>query len=197
MDEETRKAIEIAKEEAGLSFAEDFFTKTEKGKIKSFVPQRMGDYLMENQSFKVIKGNDKKIYHYTNGYYKENGISFINESVVKVLGNLYKSFHLSETLSYIKNSNYIDANDINHEWINFKNGLYNPITKEFKEHTSDIFTLEQLPYEYAPSADCPLFKETLKSKCDNEWKEQVVQEMFGYCFLHDNRFEKAFLLYLL
>jgi len=174
---------------------EDFFTKRLDGTIKAFVPSLLGEFIKQRFNFKTIKGNDRQIYYYQQGYYKENGIALIKGQATSLLNSLFRDNYVGEVLSYIRNTTYIDAKEINHNWINLKNGLLNPITKEFKEHTSKIFTLQQLPINYEPEADCPLFKEKLKEKCDEEWKYDVTQEMFGYCLLKDQRFEKAFLLY--
>jgi putative DNA primase/helicase len=119
------------------------------------------------------------------------------------LGDWYKEYFVKETISYIRNTTYIDADEINHNWINLKNGLLNPLTKEFKQHTPEIFTLMQLPIEYNPEATCALWEETLHNKTKlaaddkygKDWKYNLTQEMFGYCFIPDNRFELAFLLY--
>lgn len=166
-----------------------------KGRPTAFLPKRMGDYIMERWYFKCVKGNDKQIYFYDEGYYKQNGISLIKAVSTSLLADLFKSYYVNEVENYIRNKSYVEPKSINNEWINLKNGLLNPITKEFKKHTPDIFSLHQLPIEYDPKADCPLFKSKLKEKCDDDWKFGLIQEMFGYCFLKDNRFEKAFLFY--
>ncbi len=188
-----------AEEEAEEIEPEMFFTRYTEGKnegqIKTFVPKRLGDFIMEKHFFKTIKGNDKQIYYYSKGYYKENGIALIRSLATSLLDFLFKEHHISETIAYIRNSTYIDADEINHNWINLKNGLLNPLAKEFKDHTPEIFCLKQLPIEYDPNVDCPFFKQKLKEKCDKNWKFELIQEMFGYCFLPDNRFEKAFLFY--
>ncbi len=176
-----------------------FFTKHKEGKkegeIKAFVPKRMADFILETYKFKVIKGNDKQVYFYEKGYYKENGIALIRKITTNILGKLFKEYYVNETISYIRNLNYIGSDEINKEWINLKNGLLNPITKEFRDHTPDIFSLNQLPIEYNTKAKCLFFEEHLKKRCDEEWKYNLVKEMFGYCLFNDNRFEKAFLLY--
>jgi len=162
---------------------------------RAFVPKILGDLIMEKFAFKTVKGNDKQIYCYKEGYYQENGIALIKAEATRYLDTLFKECHANETVSYIRNSTYINADEINHNWINLKNGLFNPLTKEFQAHTPEIFCMHQLPYSYDPRADCPLWKEKLKEKCDEDWKYDLTQEMFGYSFLKDQRFEKAFLLY--
>jgi len=195
-----KKLMNSVKEEIKTKIIEEkispflFFSQEDDEKPK-FVPKLLGDYLLNKFNFKTIRGNDKQIYYYKDGYYQENGISIIKEQATFLLDSFFRDHYVYETLSYIRNSTYIEADQINNEWINLKNGLLNPITKEFKEHTPTIFCLQQLPIDYDINATCPIWTEQLKSKCDPEWKYDLTQEIFGYCFLHDNRFEKAFLLY--
>jgi len=197
-----KEAKDILGKEFGVEIplaAEDFFTKhiegKNEGKIKSFTPKKMADFILKKYKFKVIKGNDKQIYFYEGGYYKENGIALIRKITTDILKDLFKEYYVNETISYIRNLNYVESDEINKEWINLKNGLLNPITKEFKEHTPDIFCLNQLPINYDTEATCTNFKENLKKRCDLDWKYDLIQEMFGYSLLGDNRYEKAFLLY--
>lgn len=178
---------------------EDFFTKftegVNKGKPKTFIPKTMAEFILRKFSFRVIKGNDMQIYFYDKGYYKENGLALIRKIVTAELKNLFKDHYVKETIAYIRNLNYIDSEQIDKEWLNLQNGLLNPITKEFKEHTPTLFSLNQLPIKYNPEEECTLFKEQLKERCDEDWKYELIKEMFGYALLGDNRFEKAFLLH--
>lgn len=159
-----------------------------------FVPKRLGDKLMCDFSFKTLKGSDK-IYFYSGGVYKKYGDELIKELVANELGDKFSQHHTSETLAYIRASTYIDPEEVNNGWVNLKNGLIDPSCGEFIPHTPEIFSTVQLPIIYDSDADCPMFKEMLKSKCDKDWKYHLVQEMFGYPLLNDQRFEKAFLFY--
>ena len=188
--QENQKQSETAQTNPEIFFAHD-----KNGKVTKFIPKTLGDFILQKYRFKTIKGNDKQIYYYKDGYYKENGIALIRNFATTLLDSFFKDHYVNEVVSFIRNSTYIEASDINHNWTNLKNGLLNPITKEFKEHTPDIFTLKQSPINYDPNASCSTFKEKLKERCDEDWKYKLIQEMFGYCFLTDNRFEKAFLFH--
>jgi len=197
-----KKAKEILQEEfdsgigiSSFSFFSTFTKGKRKGQLKSFLVKDMADYILEENSFKVIKGNDKQMYFYENGYYKENGIALIKNIVTKILGSLFKEHYVNETISYIRNLNYIGADTIERKLINLKNGLLNPLTKEFLPHSPKFFCLNQLPIEYDKKAHCPLFIKELKKKCPISWKYDLIQEMFGYCLSEDDEYEKAFLLY--
>ncbi len=166
-----------------------------KGKIKAFVPKLLGDYIKEEIIFKTVEGNDKQIYYYSDGYYKENGISLIKTKATQYLGKLFKNYYINEIEAYIRNTTYIKIDTLNHDWINLQNGLLNPVSKEFKPHTPDVFCLHQLDLNYDAEATCDEFLKQLKIKCPKDEIFESTQQMFGYCFLKDQRFEKAFLLH--
>ena len=91
------EAKKVIKEKFGVEIpksAKDFFSKhTEgknEGKIKSFIVKKMADFILEKYKFKVIKGNDKQIYFYEEGYYKENGIALIRKITTTILDSLFK-----------------------------------------------------------------------------------------------------------
>jgi len=187
--EVSRKKVEgiIKAYFANDSDAEEFF---EKGQ---FIPKRLGDRILDDANIKTLTGSNE-IYYYKDGVYMKGGREKIKELCVDLLQEKYSKHRFSETVSYIEGSTYIDPDEINNNWINLKNGLLDPITKEFKEHTPEVFSTIRIPIEYDSNADCPLFKEKLTEKTDAPTLS-VVQEMFGYCYLPGQRFEVAFLFY--
>ena len=188
----SNQLLEIHNPEEKEIRPEDFFETNKYGTPIKFIPSKLGDYILTKLSFKTLKDNER-IYVYKDGYYQEQGTSVINEVVTKILKDYFTRNRVIEVLTYIKYST--QTNEINLDWINFKNGLFNPITKEFREHTPDLFIITQLPYEYNSESDCPLWKEKLKEKCDEDWKYQVIQEWFGYHFLKGQKYEKALIFY--
>ena len=170
-----------------VSTAEGFFD----GKI--FISKKLGDKILENTHIKTLKGSGE-IYHYQDGVYLKDGKEKIKQLCINFLQELYTRNRFLEVVSWIEGCTYIDPGDIDNVWVNMENGLVDPITKEFKEHTPEIFSTIRIPITYDPKAKCPLFKEKLKEKIDKPTLD-VVQEMFGYVYLPKQRFEKAFLFY--
>lgn len=162
-------------------------------KKHEFVPKYLGDEIMKNVFFKTLKGSDK-IYRYHNGVYKEDGKELIKRMCVKYLEENFRTNYVNETITYIQSSTYIDPNEVNNEWINLENGLLKPMTGEFKMHTPKIFSIIRIPIIYDPKAGGPTFIEKIKEKL-NEESIEIVQEMFGYCYLPKQKYEVAFLLY--
>jgi putative DNA primase/helicase len=190
----TEAVIELAQREGLISPLEGpdrFFTEDKEHK---FIPKRLGDYIKEDNHFKTLIGNEKEIYHYKDGYYQKNGIAFIKQVVTDELGDEFKEHNVYEVVHYIINTTFVEPNSINNGYINFKNGLFNLSNKELIPHTPDVFSIQQIPYNYDKDARCNFFIEKLKERCD-ESTYILVQELFGYCFIEDNRFEKAFMFY--
>jgi putative DNA primase/helicase len=79
--------------------------------------------------------------------------------------------------------------------VNFKNGLFYVDSMELKEHSMDVLTTNQLPYDYDRNAECPNFMKALSDAVDNdEIKIRVIQEFAGYCLMHSKKYEKALFL---
>lgn len=160
---------------------------------RTFIPKTLGDYIMSKIWFITLKGSDE-IYYYSDGLYVRNGKELIKEMCTRFLDNAFRQSYVNETLEYVRNMTYKDPNEINSEWVNLENGLLNPLTKEFKSHTPNVFSITRIPIKYDPEADCPIWKKSLEERVDNN-TILTVQEMFGYCFISGQKYEKAFLLY--
>jgi putative DNA primase/helicase len=174
-------------------FFENVYVKDDKLIMSGFIPKRLGDFILSKMHFKTIRGNDK-MYFYEDGIYKDGGKETIKKMCKDILGEKFKASFVNEVITYIQASTYAEPNSINNEYVNLENGLLNPVTKEFLNHTPDIFSILRTPIKYDPSADCPLFKEKLSAKVGSDIFD-TTQEMFGYCFMPGQKYEKAFLLY--
>ncbi|GAG77149.1 unnamed protein product, partial [marine sediment metagenome] len=158
-----------------------------------FVPLLLADDIMTGIYFKTLKGNDK-IYRYYNGVYRDDGKETIKEMCMNFLKSSFSIHRVNETIACIQAKTYTDPDEINNNWINLENGLLDPTTSEFKPHTPEVFSIIRIPITYDPEADCPFFKEKLRGKV-SENKFNTIQEMFGYCYLPGQKFERAFLFY--
>jgi len=192
-----RKQLQTTNIEADIREFFDERTITDKNgnekTISTFNPKKMGDFIKSKVNFKTLMGSDE-IYYYKNGLYIPHGKELIKSFCVQLLGDTFKSRHMNEVVTYIQSSTYVEPNIINNEWMNLENGLLNPLTREFREHTPDIFSITRIPILYNPKAECPIWIKTLSEKID-DITYKTVQEMFGYCFLPGQKYEKAFLLY--
>ena len=169
--------------------------KNKEGKVigKRFVSKFLGDYIQKFTHFKTLIGN-QQVYVYNDGLYQPTGADFIKSGCKNLLDDEFTKNRVNETIAYIQAGTHTNPDEIDNGWINLENGLLNPDTMEFIDHTPDIFTIRRIPIAYDPDADCPMFKEKLAEKVDINTMT-VLQEMFGYCFMPGQRFEVAFMLY--
>ena len=77
--------------------------------------------------------------------------------------------------------------------LNFPNGMVNVENGERLPHMREYWSLRQMSYCYDPDADCKEWLAFLESVTDgDEAKQNLIQEMFGYCLTRDVRYQKCF-----
>ncbi|MEM1562999.1 MAG: phage/plasmid primase, P4 family, partial [Candidatus Bathyarchaeia archaeon] len=75
-------------------------------------------------------------------------------------------------------------------YICLKNGVFNLKTFSFEPHNPEILFLKRLNIIYDPNAKSEEWDRFLEQVVDKKYHD-VLYEFIGYCFLSDNRFEKA------
>ena len=61
-------------------------------------------------------------------------------------------------------------------------------------HSPDLFVLSSQPYVFDPSAQCPMWLRFLDESLLDVDSQKVLQEFFGLCLTHDQRFHKFLFL---
>jgi len=180
------KAVEV------LANVDEFFIENQNG-ATVFSPATLGERIMQETSIKTLRGSDEMFY-YTNGVYIPHGKEIVKEKCLSHLQEFYSTHRAKETIGYIQARTYTNPQEVDPEWLNFGNGLLNPTTMEFKDHTPEHFSTTRLPVIYDPEATCEKWLTLLNEKVDKK-TVSVLQEFFGYCFIPRQPFEKALLLY--
>jgi P4 family phage/plasmid primase-like protien len=81
-------------------------------------------------------------------------------------------------------------------WINMQNGMLNLIDLTLKPHDSMHHSTIQIPIEFDPSAQCPIFQRTLNQLFGGDHATiNLIGEMFGYCLTAEVKAQKAFIFY--
>ena len=78
------------------------------------------------------------------------------------------------------------------QWINFKNGMYDPVVETMREHDPKYLSINQVPHEYDSKAE---FVGTVAEQFFNDlFPDRQDREMFfayaGYCMTVDTRLQK-------
>ncbi len=76
--------------------------------------------------------------------------------------------------------------------VNFKNGFFDVNTGMLSPHNMGIISTIQLPYNYNPEAECPLFMKVLNESLSGDVEKiGIIQEFVGYCLIPSTKFMKA------
>lgn len=159
----------------------------------------------ENNNWGLCK-KDNVIFLYNGEYWEEvskEAFQFFLGSVAFKMGvnkydakihtfkeELYKQFLAEGFLESPK----IDKNNI---LINLQNGTFdiNGKSKILREFRREDFLTHQLPFEYNPEAEAPIFLKYLNEVLPDTDKQKVLAEFIGYVFTKGLKLERALVLY--
>jgi len=101
-----------------------------------------------------------------------------------------------ETMTNIMRRRFFYRDNFNPEGvINFKNGFFMVEDGKLIDHTMNIISTNQLPYEYDVNARCDQFMKALIEATDGcPYKIGTIQEFAGYCLTRDTSLEKVLFL---
>lgn len=156
---------------------------------KKFIPKRMGDDVLRILKIKTVRGSEE-VFAYENGVYKNKGDSCIKELSNAWLDYAVRTNMVTEVVSYIKRTTYVEAEEQNKNLVNIKNGLFDVEKSVLLPHSPDYFFISQLPIYYDQTADCPKIKKFLGEILEPD-DVKVVQELFGYCLYKDYSIAKS------
>ena len=134
----------------------------------------------------------KEIFEWIDGCYigGSEGESNLLSYLMGILGDRLAKIsqhHITELLNQIRLRSYqsYEIFDSDLDLLPVKNGVLNTRTGEFEGYNkTKHFFLFQLPVNYDPKADCPVFK-AFVSEIVYPTDVLVVQEVFGYCLWRD------------
>lgn len=89
-----------------------------------------------------------------------------------------------------------EINDYPVHWINFKNGMYDPVLEEMHLHDPKYLSINQIPHEYDPKAE--YIGTVAEQFFTGLFPDREDREMFfayaGYCMTADTRLQKFMVL---
>jgi putative DNA primase/helicase len=157
---------------------------------KTFLFDKFAMYLKNSKHIKRLNG---RLHIYKDGIYVD-AHEEIESAMIENIPNLNRS-RRAEVLSYLdilvrENSKLASA-----EYIAFKNGIYNVITKELTPFDPEIIITNKINYNYNPSAECEIVDNTFrKLACGDEDIVKLLEEAVGYTFYKRNELRKSFML---
>lgn len=163
------------------------------GKVSKLNDIAIVEYLLKEEHFFIMGGIP---YLYRNGYFScDKAEAYLKNRIRSVIcpsqnnSNTIKRVY-QLIFSYGDRVKTLDElNAYPSSWINFRNGMYDPVGREFHPHSPDYFSLNQVPHSYDPDS----YKE---GTLIEDWLNRYVcpapdaREMFlqyaGYCMTADS-----------
>ena len=139
----------------------------------------------------IIKYHEEEnaIFRYNSKCYEIVSKKKLNKLCQDELGKyraLFSDSKLKEIIHFLTGYDLMDVKQAKQDqlrYLTFPNGLFDLTRMELVPHSKDIFTTNLLPYDFAPEAECPLFKKFLGDIFESS-REKIdfIQEAMGYCF---------------
>ncbi len=146
------------------------------------------------QEFAVI-AHEGEFYRYKNGVYEQWPRQEIDQLVLRLSFEWARPRHCDEIRKLLETVSYIPSERVNKAGLlNLKNGILDPKTGELHGHSPKHYTTTQIPVEWNPEAECPIFDDFLETVLPEEEQRTLLMQIFGYSLTAETRFQKAFIL---
>ena len=157
----------------------------------------------EREVMETFVSENDVIYHPALGFYQYENSTWhplseydVRNTILDLCGKNITARLMDSSIALIKAK--IRTNvvfDYEGRLLNFPNGMVNIETGERLEHAREYYSLRQMSYCYDPEADCPEWLSFLETVTNgDESKQNLLQEMFGYCLTRDVRYQTCFCL---
>lgn len=144
-----------------------------------------------------IKYYNENFYVYENGVYHKN-LPAIEKCILTLNRNVKKHLR-AEILDYIRINKTTLELDVNEQFINFKNGLYDLKNRKLVEHSPEYFTTCQINANYIEDiskiSNYPIDNFINDITCHNAVRRKTLLQIIGYAMTFKVDFQKAFFFY--
>lgn len=123
---------------------------------------------------------------------------FLKESYLRLTENNVKSTQYDTMEGLVKQFPYtaLQRKAIsNPTLINYQNGILDISKDQLLSHSPKEFFRYMLPYDYTPTADCPMFMKYLNRVLPDLSCQKVLAEYIGWLFVSNLKLEKVLFLY--
>lgn len=165
----------------------DYITVNSKG-IPKLNVAKFEKYIAGKYKLRVC-GNGSELFVYSGKCYESIPIEVINKICQHELGEireLFKPANVKHFIHYAIGDVLLEDKEMNEVQLNYltlQNGLYKIGGGVLIPHTPDIFTMNILPYDYDPEAQCCRFLQFLDEIfLADQGKIAFLQESVGYTF---------------
>ena len=162
------------------------------GKFKHYL---FGQYMIDK--YHIIRLNKNQLHLYKDGIYVSNNEEHIIEDICQDTVDELFNKNIDEVMGYIsrKSKKTLESE---YNFIAFKNGILNIITREFIPFTPDIVITSRVNADYVPydsSIPNPIVDKFFDDvTCHDKELEQLLYEIIGYCCCRTNMFHLSFIM---
>jgi putative DNA primase/helicase len=151
-------------------------------------PKLFADHIRGKNSPIIAEGvddGDGCFYRYRNsGVWQIYPKGKLRKQMLGELNENATDKRINESMSLLFTSCYEPQEHITPDlyWLNLKNGMFNVNTMELRPHAPEYYSRVQLPVSYDKDTRCDEWRRSLRQMfADDEDKEYVLQQFFGYC----------------
>ena len=166
------------------------------GKPIAIIDDYLVEYILSTYHLFVIA---KVPYIYNGGVYEMDESetklkaiirSLIYRKLIKVdlVERIYRLIISTNSLQ----RSYEDLNNFPRQWINFRNGFFDPIKWKYESHDPKWLSINQIPHEFDKDSE-PEGKVTqnfLNFALPDETDQEMLWQYYGYCLTTDSRLQK-------
>ncbi len=168
---------------------------------------------IDNEIFIDIKNSEDIVivggvpYVYNGGVYRQDVSGAFVKTLItqRMIPEKIKSTDISRIYKLFFADAEIEKkpDEMNHYpvyWINFKNGMYDPVLKTMHEHAPDYYSTCQIPWAYNPNSDIVngvedgLLPAWYYNLFDSAETAEMVLEFFGLCMCRDTGQQKFLIM---
>lgn len=150
-----------------------------------------------NYIFSMRDDSHREIWIYKDGIYIPEGVSYINEICLDILGVAYTQHLCNDVVSKIEVRTYINYDDFfetkNPYLLAVQDGILNLKTFELEKFTPEKIFFNKINAFYTKNTQCPNIERFFSEILPSEDDVLVIQELFGFCLVKDYFIEKAFM----
>ena len=147
--------------------------------------------ILDKHKLKHVEGLG--FFEYIHGVWTHRIDNIVRNYISASLGHWATGVKLDSVLKLLK-ARTISEEMFNRQAIfNFRNGVLDLETGEFKDHNEVFMSSIQVPYDYDENAKCPLWEKFVREvMAEREASIKVLQEAAGYVLFNDCSLQKCF-----
>ena len=187
-------------DDSGSIDLDQFHLINDKGRVTGAFDLAVFEYLKRTENIKIL-GGIPYIYH--DGVFSSDHTGAELKTMIRKL--IYPEFVKSTTIKriydlFISDSDlqvrFEDMNQYPAEWINFRNGFYDPKSKQMIEHDPKYKATNQIPHVYDPEGQLKgmAVQKWLSFIGDTSEDVEMLCQFAGLCLTRDTRQQKSLIL---